>query len=151
MQNGFSNVSIYLLKQSKTYLLNETDQIKYALEMSIEEMNEKNKRFAGATYKYTGQQKKIAGYQCESVLVTYQNGDKVNLYYSQDLTPQHEHFNAMFPGLKGIALEYQVIASPTVTMRFVANKVDVNVIDSKIFVLPPDYKIVTKTELEQLK
>ena len=57
----------------------------------------------------------------------------------------------MFPNLKGVPLEYEVKSNPSMTMKFVATLVDNMVIDSKIFIIPVDYKIVTKEELNKLK
>ena len=151
MNNGFNNITIYTIKNGKTLSLNLNDGNKYALEMSQEEVNEKNLKFSNAQFIDLNKQKKIAGYACIGNKVTYANSEKADFYYTPDLLPPSDNFNAMFPNLKGVPLEYEVKSNPSMTMRFVATLVDNMVIDSKIFIIPIDYKIVTKEELNKLK
>lgn len=151
MNNGFSNITLFHFKTGKTYSLNLDHEAKYALELSAEELQQKNSRFHAAVIRTIDHAHKIAGYSCQSAEVTYADGDRVNIFYTGDLLPQHDSFNSMFPGLKGIALEYAVKSGSNMNMKFVANMVDINVVDSRIFDIPKDYKIVTKAELEKLK
>lgn len=151
MNNGYNNVTVYNVKTGKTLSLNENNQQKYALEMNQEEVSEKNKKFSNASFKITNENKVISGYNCVSAIVTYSNNDNVQIYYTKELLPPSQNFNAMFPGLQGIALEYEVKNNNNTSMKFVANKIDLSPVDTKIFNIPADYKIVTKTELEQLK
>lgn len=57
----------------------------------------------------------------------------------------------MFPGLKGIPLEYEVKAANNSSMKFIAQRVEIKSIDLSSFDIPKDYKIVTKAELEKIK
>jgi hypothetical protein len=127
------------------------DQNKYALEMTQEEVNEKNLKFSNAQFSSLNQQKKIAGYNCTGSKVTYANKEEADFFFTTELLPPGDNFISMFPGLKGLPLEYKVKSGNNITMRFVANLVDNMIIDSKIFIIPAEYKIVTKAELEKLK
>lgn len=151
MNNGFNNVTIYNQKTAKTLSLNVKDDTKYALEITENELKEKNKRFQNAVFTPIDKTKNLAGYKCEGSTVVYENKDEVQVYYTSDLVPQNETFNNQFPGLKGIPLEYETKSSPTNVIKFVATLIEVKVIDSKTFMIPENYKIVTKEELLQLK
>jgi len=151
MKNGFNNVTIYNQKTSKTISFNPNDEYKYALEYTEDELKEKNKRFQNAVFTGNGLSKKIVGYTCEGSKVSYENKDEVQVYTTSELIPQNEHFNNQFPGLKGIPLEYETISSPSNRMKFVANLIEVKVIDSEVFSIPVNYKIITKKELSQSK
>jgi hypothetical protein len=151
MKNGFNNVTIYNQKTSKTISFNPNDETKYALEITEDELKEKNSRYQKAIFKSIDQTKKIAGYQCDGSIVTYENKDEVQLYATSELISQNETFNNLFPGLKGIPLEYETISTATSRMKFIANLIEVKVIDSKVFIIPENYKIITKKELSQLK
>ena len=59
MNNGFNNITIYTVKNGKTLSLNLNDGNKYALEMSQEEVNEKNLKFSNAQFVDLNKQKKI--------------------------------------------------------------------------------------------
>ena len=151
MKNGFYNVTIYNQKTSKTISFNPNEETKYALEITEDELKEKNKRYQKAVFKSIDQTKKIAGYECDGSMVIYENKDEVQLYATSELISQNETFNYQFPGLKGIPLEYETISSATNKMKFIANLIEVKVIDSKVFIIPENYKIITKKELSQLK
>ncbi len=151
MKNGFNNVTIYNQKTSKTISFNPNDETKYALEITEDELKEKNSRYQKAIFKSIDQTKKIAGYQCDGSIVTYENKDEVQLYATSELISQNETFNNLFPGFKGIPLEYETISTATSRMKFIANLIEVKVIDSKVFIIPENYKIITKKELSQLK
>ncbi len=151
MNNGFNNVTIYNQKTGITLSLNVKNGGKYALEITQEELKLKNKRFEQAQFTDMNESKKIIGYQTKGNKVTYKNGDQVDIFYTSDLIPQNESFNTMFPGLKGIPLEYITLSSGNNTMKFVASLIEIKVLDSQEFSIPADYKIVTKAELENLK
>lgn len=151
MKNGFYNVTVYNQKTSKTISFNPNEETKYALEITEDELKEKNKRYQKAVFKSIDQTKKIAGYECDGLMVIYENKDEVQLYATSELISQNETFNYQFPGLKGIPLEYETISSVTNKMKFIANLIEVKVIDSKVFIIPENYKIITKKELSQLK
>lgn len=151
MKNGFYNVTIYNQKTSKTISFNPNEETKYALEITEDELKEKNKRYQKAVFKSIDQTKKIAGYECDGLMVIYENKDEVQLYATSELISQNETFNYQFPGLKGIPLEYETISTATSRMKFIANLIEVKVIDSKVFIIPENYKIITKKELSQLK
>lgn len=151
MNNGYNNVTIYTVKTGKTFSINMGDGNKYALEMTQEEVNEKNMKFSNAQFTNLNLNKKIAGYTCAGNKVKYANGEGADFYFTADLLPPSDNFISMFPGLKGLPLEYEVKSNNNMTMKFVATLVDNMVIDSKIFNIPADFKIVTKAELEKLK
>jgi hypothetical protein len=151
MNNGYSNITIFQHKTGKTYSLNLDTETKYALVLSPEELKEKNKRFINANIQASERSKKIVGYGCIHHTVTYTDGEKVTIFSTKELQPQDDNFNAMFPGLGGIPLEYEMKNIKNTMMKFVATQVNVKAIDPQLFEIPVDYKIVTKAELDKIK
>ncbi len=151
MNNGYNNVTIYSKKNGNTLSMNVTDGEKYALEITQEELNKKNEKFADAVFTKIDHNKTIAGYNCIGNKVEYKDMETAEFFYTSELLPPADNLVSMFPGLKGLPLEYEVKSNKTLTFRFVATLVDNMVIDSKIFNPPADYKIVTKEEIEKLK
>lgn len=151
MDNGFNNITLYNQKTGKTLYLNANEEQKYALEITEAELKEKNKRFDGATLTPNENSRKIAGYSCKGMHVQYENQQGSDILYTADLIPQNERFNTMFPGLKGIALEYETKLAGKGTMKFVANLVEIKSVDSNEFNLPSGYRVVTKEELKKIK
>ncbi|MBK7763470.1 MAG: hypothetical protein IPI46_08850 [Bacteroidetes bacterium] len=151
MNSGYDNVIIFNHKTGTSISLNVNDDDKYALQLTATEVLEKNKQFEKAEFIAGTDTKKIAGYSCQQQTITYKNKEKANFYYTADLIPSSEHFNTMFPGLKGIPLEYEVKAANNSSMKFIAQRVEIKSIDLSSFDIPKDYKIVTKAELEKIK
>jgi hypothetical protein len=150
MNNGYSNVTLFHFKTGKTYSLAVDGDEYYALELSAEEVQEKNKRFSGAQVSNGTKSRKLAGQACLSAEVVYTDGEKVSIFFTPDYVPQHETFNAMFPGLKGLALEYEVRSSKAPGMKFVATEMNINPVESGQFEVPAGYRILTRAELEKL-
>lgn len=151
MNNGYNNVTIYNQKTGKTISLNVQDEQKLAVEISESELKEKNKRFENATLTTTEHSKKIAGYACQGMMVKYVTIPGNEIFYTSDLLPPNEAFNAMFPGLKGVALQYETKFSGNSTMRFVATMVEIKMMESSVFDIPTSYKIITREELQKMK
>lgn len=151
MKNGFNNISIFHFKTGISYTLSLDDNNKYALELKPEEVKLKNKKFENAAITPENNTKKICGYNTVSAKVEYQDKDIVNIFFTKELTPQNESFNTQFPGLVGIPLEYEVKGNGGMKMKFIAAMVETKVVDSQIFDIPSDYKIVSKEELEKMK
>ncbi len=150
LKNGFSNIKIFNSKSQSTSSLNFINGAKYALVLSAMEVNEKNKEFSGAVFTKNTDSKKIAGYNCTSQKVEYKNGKKATFYSTSTILPSAESFNAMFPGLKEMPLEYEMNSGAS-SMKFVAQSIEIKSVDSEEFNIPKDYKIVTKEELLNLK
>jgi len=151
MNSGYNNIIIYNTKTGITTSLNMDAGNKYALEMSAAEVMQKNKSFEKAVFVPGTEKKQLAGHLSTRSAVTYTNGDKAVFFYTGDLLPPNDSFNTMFPGLKGIPLEYEIKSANNMMIRFVATTVETKSIDVKLFDIPKDYKIVTKKELENIR
>ena len=151
MNNGFNNILISNQKTGSTITLNVDAENKYALTMTASQVAEQNKRFEKAVFSFTNQKKTIAGYASSAATVRYLNGEEANFYFTADLLPPHESFNILFPGLQGVALEYEVKSNTDKSIRFVATAFETKIVDVKVFDIPKDYKIVSKEELEKIK
>ena len=151
MNSGYNNIIIYNHKTGTSTSFNIDEESKYALEMSALELSEKNKRFDKAQFSAINQTKKIAGYNSTASNVQYTNGEAATFFYTTDLLPPNDAFNTMFPGLKGIPLEYEIQSNANVKIKFVASNIEIKSIDPKVFDIPKNYKLVSKDELEKLR
>jgi uncharacterized protein YlzI (FlbEa/FlbD family) len=150
MLSGFSNISVYNAKTGTTTTINYSNGNKYALQLSAEEVKAQNEQFENATFVSNGKEKTIATYSCKNSVVTYKNGMKNEIYFTTSIVPSGDNFNMMFPGLDGIPLEYEIKASNGQNMKFVASSIEIKGVDNNAFLLPKEYKLITKAELEKL-
>lgn len=151
MNNGYSNITIYNAKTGTSTSLSNNGNEKYALQLTEQEVKEQNARFENAKYVLSENTKSISGHTCNAAEVTYTNGEKAAFYYCPTLKPLLDNFNAMFIGLNGVPLEYEVKTANGMAMKLVAQNVEIKGIDSQTFIIPKDYKLVTSAEIKNLK
>lgn len=150
LKNGFANQIIYNGAEGSSATLKTIQGIAYALLLTKAELEEANKQFLGATYSFQPSSTKIAGYATSKGSVKYKNGKKINLTIARDLLIDNPAFLSMFPDIEGLPLEYSM-DNGNASMRFLARTIEIRNIDSEEFVIPKNYKIVTKKELEGLR
>lgn len=147
LNNGYENTTIYNGKEGSSATLKENQGVFYALMLTKQDVIDANKQFDGATYSFEKNKHNIAGYNAVRGTVNYKNGKTADIAITYDLRSEDYHLLTMFPNLNGIPLEYSMDNGNS-SMRFVAEKVDIRNVGSEEFVIPKNYKIVTKKELE---
>lgn len=147
LKNGYENNTIYNGKEGTSATLKVVQGTPYALMLSEGEVSQANKRFIGAKYDFQKNKENIAGYNSVRGTVTYRDGKTAAIAITYDLRSEDPHIVTMFPGLNGIPLDYEMDNGKS-SMRFIADKVEIRNVGSEEFVIPKNYKIVTKKELE---
>lgn len=147
LNNGYQNNTIYNGKEGSSATLMVVQGTPYAIMLTKAEVAAANNKFKGAKYKFQKNKVKIAGYNAVKGVVSYPNGKKAKIAITYDLRAEDSHLLTMFPNLNGIPLDYE-IDSGSSSMRFKAEKVQIRNVGSEEFVIPKNYKIVTKKELE---
>lgn len=107
-----------------------------------------------AEVKYVNEQKEIAGYMCDKAIITTKDaaGQKQRLtaYYTKELGENINHFDTKnFNQIEGILLEFQ-LATPQFTMTFTATSVEKGGVSKKDFLVPDDFEMKTKEEVESM-
>lgn len=148
LKNGYSNTTIYNGKEGTSATLKTVQGTNYALMLTKKEVEDANKQFVGASYSFEKNKENIAGYNALRGTVNYKSGKKAKIAITYDLRPEDDHLLTMFPNLNGIPLEYEMDSGSS-SMRFEASKVEIKNIGSEEFVIPKNYKIVTKEELDR--
>jgi len=147
LTNGYTNNTIYNGKEGTSATLKTVQGTPYALMLSKEEVDNASAKFKGAEYEFKKNKIEIAGYNAVRGIVRYPSGEEAKIAVTYELRSEDYHLLTMFPKLNGIPLEY-VMDNGKSSMRFVAEKVDIRNVGSEEFVIPKNYKIVTKKELE---
>ena len=147
LNNGYENNTIYNGKEGTSATLKVVQGTPYALMLTEAEVNAANKKFEGAKYSFEKNKENIAGYNAVRGKVTYRDGKSANIAITYDLRSEDPHFLTMFPNLNGVPLDYEIDNGKS-SMRFIAEKVEIRNVGSEEFVVPKNYKIVTKKELE---
>lgn len=99
----------------------------------------------------TGETKKIAGYVCKKALVKTKDGSTqlFSIYYTDQIQLEDPNWSTPFKDVPGVLMGYR-IKRYGMYLEFTANKVEPVQNDDNIFKLPPEYKLISKEQLDQL-
>ncbi len=99
----------------------------------------------------TTETKKIAGYLCKKAMVKVGEGDGLSfpIYYTDKIQLENPNWSTPFKGIDGVLMGYR-IKRYGMYLEFTAVKVDPATNDDNTFKLPPDYKLISKEQLDQL-
>ena len=149
MNTGYQNILILNANMGSAYSLQTNGGQHYAIQLSIQDLKEKQRPYEGFTQQAVTGQMTLAGLPCEKVFVTYKDGTKSALYYTTSwLAPQVILFDR-FPGIKYIPMAFEYRNEDGIVMHFQAEKLEAIPMESALFRLPPDYKIISNAEYKQ--
>jgi GLPGLI family protein len=127
---------------------------KYLIVRKQEEIEKENK---GTEIKYLEETKDILGYKAKKAEITSapkegeeESGSaKITVYYTEELGSDLTNYgNEMFHGLKGIALEYEVV-TPKITIKGVAKNIEKGKVKETDFLIPTDYVETTMEAFQE--
>lgn len=144
--NGDSKTSINLM--------NIMDR-KIAIKKTTEEIKLERKRYHDLKVVYSNETKEIAGHLCNKAVIEVNAADfngasSFTVFYTDELgNPGINYSDALFNQIKGVMLEYEIIARGLL-MRFSASEINKETISDDLFTVPSDYKEMTRDELKRL-
>lgn len=93
--------------------------------------------------------KEIAGYKCKKAIIrNKKTGDEMAIYYTDAIESANGKHDPKFKDINGFLMEY-VSEVNGVTMKMVAEKVSHEKVSDDVFLVPSDYKYVTRSELKK--
>lgn len=125
---------------------------KFAIEFTKEDVN---KLFEGQfeinnIEFITGQDSIIAGYNCKKAIAHCKIPQKsYTIYFTQDLNIKNPNWANPYKDIDGMLMDYP-IKLYNIEMHLTRPKVIKEEIDDSLFVLPDDYKIISKEEMDNL-
>ena len=96
----------------------------------------------------TDETKIIAGYNCKKVIAVKKNNpnEKFEVFYTDEINIDHPNFSTPYETIEGVVMKFR-LKKFDLEMEFTANNVKKEVIDQHLFILPNDYKKVSKKEM----
>lgn len=149
IDNGFNNVLIIDVAKDTRYALKEIQGKGFAIQLDAAQSQKRKDRFAGCRLKEKGNSGDIAGFASKKGVVTYNNGNTSEVYYTQEILPEEQVFD-QFPGTDIFPLEFTTKNDDGMNMHFKATKVSVEPVESMNFRIPQNYKIISSEEYRQL-
>lgn len=101
-----------------------------------------------AKVKILDETKDIAGYKCKKAEVTIDDNTAI-YYFTEDMGIDNPNWSSPFREIKGMLMEYEQ-SQNGLKMKFTAKTVKAEKIKDTKFMMPTDYKELTKEELKQM-
>ncbi len=143
MNSGYRNVIIENVNTGSVYSLQPASGQNYAIQLQPRDMEEKMKPYTGFTQKDEDGSMTIAGQPCRKASVRYKDGNTSSLYYTTAWVAESGTLFERFPGIKYIPLSFEYRNEEGITMHFAAEKLETKPVESALFRVPPDYKIIS--------
>ena len=151
LNNGYHDILIINTNNSTAVTLQAMNGKKYAIQLSMEEVAEKQKKYKGFVVKEDkSAAKKIAGYSAVKGVVVYQNGAVSEIYYTKEYYPDKGVCYERFPDAQFMPLSYKYTDESGFTMYIEAEKITSDPVENGLFRIPADYKIISNAEYRQL-
>jgi hypothetical protein len=151
MNSGYQNVIIQNNNTNAIYSLQPAAGQNYAIQLRMQDIRERQKPYEGFVQKEEEGPMTIAGQQSQKAVVTYKDGSTSSLYYTKAWTSPDPSLFDRFPGIKYIPLMFEYRNEEGITMHFAAERIESSPVESGLFRVPPDYKIITNAEYKSLR
>lgn len=146
----FTRKTIKDAKEKKATTLLEIMGQKYAIEQTPEDIQKQIEEQGKPKVAITDETKEIAGRTCKKAIVTSEDGDEQNIYFSPDIGKASLNFDSpAYKQINGIPLEYQMKTN-MFTMKLTAAEVEEIKVSDDTFAIPNDYQKVTQEELQNM-
>ena len=147
----FSSTTVHDSKTGTAVVLREVSGQKLLIRMSSKDWQEKNARYAGITFKNTGETREIAGYKCVKAEATMGDGSKFTVYYTPDLVPENKEYDYHFRNLNGLPLEYE-LTQRNLTIKYTVSRINLNPVPASRFDIPTSgYREMTYEESKKIR
>jgi GLPGLI family protein len=143
LKSNLRNQTIfYNSKDGSAVILKESGNEKYMINLTTGQWQQYNKKFAGLTFKNTGETKIIEGLNCVKASGVLKDGSTLDVYYCPDLKPLASGYEYAFRDLPGLPLQYE-ISTGNIVVRYLATSVQSSPVNASRFDLPKSgYKIL---------
>lgn len=107
--------------------------------------------YKGMKLKFTNDTKKILGYNCKKVLVTFPNSNKspFEIYYTNEIKIKNSTYNTPFRDIDGVLMEFKIKMNG-IPMHLIISKVKADKIPDNVFNVPPTYLKVEKSKIQNI-
>ncbi len=149
MNSGYQNILLVNNNAGSAYSLVSNGGQHYAIQLTVQDLKERQKRYEGFNQKNLPGNMTIAGWPAEKSLITYKDGSASSLYYTSSWQVSDPGVFDRFPGIKDVPLSFEYRNEEGITMHFQAETLEAVPVESASFRVPADYKIISNAEYKQ--
>jgi len=150
MKSGYTNAIIINGKNNSVYSLREIGEDHFAVQMDYTEYLERQKKYEGFTVAKKKTRDQKGGFSASRGKVTYNDGTVTNIYFTEDVIISEPKLFERLPGITylPLAFDFQKESGPALHLEL--SKVEEKPVESSLFTVPSDFKIITSKELKEL-
>jgi len=149
LENGFTSTLIYNIAAGTAVSLKDIPNRKFAIQLNVADLKKQYKQYEGFKLNESGQSTNTGGYSCKQATLTYKDGKTINICLSAWTLPDPMIFE-YFPAIKYLPLSFEFINEEGKMIVFEAKEVLRTPVESSLFRVPTDYKIITNEEYKKL-
>jgi hypothetical protein len=151
LDNGYTDIVLLNCTSSKVYSLQNRAGKKYAIQLSMADLQKKQEKFARYTVnnEHAGN-RKIAGYDVYRGNVRYADGSDVEVFYTKEWAPSQPITYERFPDAKFIPMYFTYQDENNMVMQFELDKLEPGPVDNAVFRIPADYQMISYGEYKLL-
>jgi hypothetical protein len=129
---------------------------KVAVKMSTQELNDAMSKTPSPSVNITKETKVISGFTCKQAILTTKEDDGTTnidtIYFSDEIGCKDLNFSdPTFKDIPGAVLQYTEFNSQiNATTVYTVKEIEKTKVNDKVFLIPSDYKEVTKDELKKM-
>lgn len=150
LHTGYNNTIIINNSDGSVYSLKESAANKFAIQLSLQELQIREKPFQDFTLTNTDGHVTIAGFKAQKGNVRYKDGSQFPIAYTPDFSISQPYVFNHLPGISVVPLFFEIANENGTTMRFEAEKVAARPVESSLFKIPAEYKIISNEEYRQI-
>ncbi len=150
MGMGMNMVTIADNKTKSATVLMDMMGNKTAMTMTEDDINKEAKNAGEYEIKKTEETKTIAGYLCKKAVVTLKNKNSFNVWYTDQIRVKNSNWNNQFKNIDGFLMEFRMDQNNGLSMLMTAKKITDVKPGDELFVVPGDYKKMTKEEMMKM-
>jgi hypothetical protein len=150
LDNGYVDITLLNCANNTVYSLQNRNGTKYAIELSMAELLQKQQRYKG--FRLAGEtvaNQKMAGYAAYRAQVIYADRSATEIQYTKEWRPAQAVTFNRFPDAPFFPLSFYY-NEPSGNMKFNAQKMEACPVDAAVFRIPKDYKMISYEEYKQL-
>jgi GLPGLI family protein len=130
-----SFTTIYDEKTGAAVVMQEVGGQKLLIRMTAADWKDRNRKYEGIKFTTTAETKTLAGYTCKKAIAQLKDGSSFVVFYTPDIVPENDQYNAQFAGLNGLPLEYE-LTQGKLNIRYVVAQVNLNPVPVSKFDIP---------------
>lgn len=151
LNNNYEDVIIMNCPGNQAWSLKNINGERYAIELSMDDLNKTRDRYTGFTIANETGIASLAGVPAYKATVLYKGGQRDDVIYTKDWYPNQPLTFSRFPDSKFFPLGFSLTEETGSVMRFDVLKLEAQPVESALFRIPADYKMVPYEEYKKMR